>query len=374
MKKKKKYLIFMFCFYLLLSFHFFQERFVLNICEVGLGNIGGVSNLNLSSNFFNLQCNFSNQNTLNNIKKVVINNFSSEVYFCPIDNCEEVLVNLTKQSTNIECALFDLKLENFIFALESKNTLLFLDELNLNHFEEYASKKYWINRLKTDEEKSASHLMHNKFCIFENKTIFTGSFNPTENGAFKNDNNLVVIHSEEIAETYSQQFENLWFYKNGDVTNRYFLINKSGKQYFFNTYFCPQNNCDENVAEFLSGSEESIKFMTFSFTDDLIGDSIVNNSQDISVKGIFESKGTTTEYSEYSKLNNKYPGVLKDENKYNMHHKFFIIDNSILITGSYNPTWNGANRNDENIIVTNYPELVEEFVDYFDDYYRELEK
>lgn len=48
-----------------------------------------------------------------------------------------------------------------------------------------------------------------------------------------------------------------------------------------------------------------------------------------------------------------------------MHHKFVIIDDDILITGSANWTMQALFGNTENIIITNHSVLVKRFVDEF---------
>ena len=48
-----------------------------------------------------------------------------------------------------------------------------------------------------------------------------------------------------------------------------------------------------------------------------------------------------------------------------MHHKFAIIDNRILLTGSYNWTFSANNRNDENLMVIDDPEIIEIFQNQF---------
>jgi phosphatidylserine/phosphatidylglycerophosphate/cardiolipin synthase-like enzyme len=39
-----------------------------------------------------------------------------------------------------------------------------------------------------------------------------------------------------------------------------------------------------------------------------------------------------------------------------MHHKFCVIDNQVVLTGSYNWTTNAETRNDENVTVQKDPE------------------
>ena len=48
-----------------------------------------------------------------------------------------------------------------------------------------------------------------------------------------------------------------------------------------------------------------------------------------------------------------------------MHHKVFIIDNKIVVTGSYNPTKNGNEHNDENMLIMHDAMLAEKYVAEF---------
>jgi len=52
-------------------------------------------------------------------------------------------------------------------------------------------------------------------------------------------------------------------------------------------------------------------------------------------------------------------------NNYIMHNKFAIIDNRILLTGSYNWTFSANHRNDENLMVIYDPEIIEIFQNQF---------
>jgi len=48
-----------------------------------------------------------------------------------------------------------------------------------------------------------------------------------------------------------------------------------------------------------------------------------------------------------------------------MHHKFAIIDNRLLLTGSYNWTFAANNKNEENLMVIDDPEIIEIFQHQF---------
>ena len=53
-------------------------------------------------------------------------------------------------------------------------------------------------------------LMHDKFWIFDGAILWTGSTNITISGIFKQDNNVIVIHSPEVAAMYEREFEEMW--------------------------------------------------------------------------------------------------------------------------------------------------------------------
>lgn len=49
--------------------------------------------------------------------------------------------------------------------------------------------------------------MHHKVFIIDEKTVITGSFNPSNNGDKGNDENILIIGSEEIAGMFEEEFE-----------------------------------------------------------------------------------------------------------------------------------------------------------------------
>jgi phosphatidylserine/phosphatidylglycerophosphate/cardiolipin synthase-like enzyme len=57
--------------------------------------------------------------------------------------------------------------------------------------------------------------------------------------------------------------------------------------------------------------------------------------------------------------------VIWDENPKTMHHKFFIIDNTTTITGSYNPTKHANTANDENILIIHNENISNAYVNEF---------
>lgn len=195
-------------------------------------------------------------------------------------------------------------------------------------------------------------LMHNKFCVADS-LVWTGSWNPSQGMTIPN--NVVVIESETLANAYRSEFDELasGVFHGGREGSAKVLLNG----YLTEVYFCPEDDCQGQVLRILKGAKQSVYFMTYSFTDDEIGDMLVEKLNDgVEVKGIFDPRKDS--YSEYEKL--KEVSVLKK-----VHHKVFIVDNATVITGSYNPSRNGDEVNDENMLILRQPEVVEAFVKEF---------
>lgn len=285
-------------------------------------------------------------------------NLKPIVLFCPEDSCGknlEFLLNSSKSS--IHCAFFDLDLENIISTLAKKShdveVKIVIDDRN---YEEQIK-----GNIKVDD---GSQLMHNKFCVIDNNIVWTGSFNPTENGDKKNNNNVIIFYSKLLAENYKNEFEELWNENFGDgdkVKNPIIYLNNKKIE----NYFCPEDDCEKQVIRTIKGAKKSVYFMTFSFTSENIADELLFK-ENIDIKGVFEARSTGGDYAQYTRLRDFGLDVRKDKNKANMHHKTFIIDNEIVITGSYNPTESGNIRNDENLIIIHDKEIVDKYLEEFE--------
>jgi phosphatidylserine/phosphatidylglycerophosphate/cardiolipin synthase-like enzyme len=53
-------------------------------------------------------------------------------------------------------------------------------------------------------------LMHNKFAVFDERLVVTGSYNWTHSAEYANYENLVVLEEPRLAARYQQEFHRLW--------------------------------------------------------------------------------------------------------------------------------------------------------------------
>lgn len=285
------------------------------------------------------------------------------IYFCPRDDCEKGLADfILIADLEVYCTFFDLDLPKVKSALERQykkglDVKLIVDSDNYEMVEDMGIP------IKQDER---SPYMHNKFCEIDGKWISTGSFNPTVNGAVKNNNNLIIIKSSGLALNYKKEFEELWNgeFGKGEVSKKKYVYLNGSR---FESYFCPEDQCGEKIKQSIKDAQESIYFLTFSFTHESIANSIMLRMIDnVTVKGVFEKRGAGTEYSRYKIIKYQGADLRLDNNSGVMHHKVFIIDKKIVITGSFNPSKNADTRNDENILIIYDENIAKRYLEEFE--------
>lgn len=128
-------------------------------------------------------------------------------------------------------------------------------------------------------------------------------------------------------------------------------------------YFCPGDNCHEVIIAEIEKAEHEILFATYSFTHPAIATAItIKAHENVSVRGIIDQ----SYYSQFDRLAYQGIDVTKDSKPGLMHNKFWVIDSKVVITGSMNPTKNGAERNRDNIIVVRNGDVARRYRNEFD--------
>ena len=316
-----------------------------------------------------LQDNFSKESSDVSTAGFIQDSGSIQVYFCPGDQCNSALVDfLDSAQESIHCAMFEIDLPDVRQKLlEKANGLNGTRQVEV----QIVTDNDYLYEFNHSFVKTDSYgLMHNKFCIVDGKKISTGSMNPTVNCAFKNNNNILLIESELLARNYEDEFEEMWngtFKKGSRVEHPSIILNQTE----INIYFCPEDDCAEKVKEELEKVQKTIHFMTFSFTNEKIANVLLmKNLENISVSGVMEAR-QVSKYSVFNQLKQNGIAVFKDKNPANMHHKVFIIDSEVVITGSFNPTSGGDNKNDENVLIIKDKVIAQLFEEEFRKVYAE---
>lgn len=281
------------------------------------------------------------------------------IRFCPEQDCEDLLIGLINNaSTSMDCAFYTIDRPSVISAIQNRTS-----DIGVRIVMDSRAKSRFNNA--TSVLKSQGHgLMHNKFCIIDEKTLMTGSFNPTKRSKL-DFNNIFVIESEDVASNYAAEFDELWMgeFAKGRPTVKPVIDDNN---MIIETYFCPEDGCLSRLRKIIGSARTEIYFMLYDFTlGELGNDLILKHYNGIQIRGIMESSKATSRKI-FDMLAYQEIDVRRETTNPLLHHKVFIIDNETVVTGSFNPSFNANKRNDENIMVIHSRDAARIFLNEFD--------
>lgn len=202
------------------------------------------------------------------------------------------------------------------------------------------------------DERSA--LMHNKFLIADGERIWTGSFNATDNCSYRNNNNAIEVPSRELAENYTTEFDEMFSHRSfgpRSTSQAPHSPVRVGEAEFY-SYFSPEDDVPTKITRIIRLARRSVRFMAFSFSDrDIAAAMLARAKEGVQVEGVVETTGSKGARSVTDDLMREGIDILRDGNRYLMHHKVIVVDGLWTITGSYNFSASAARSNDENILI-----------------------
>ena len=305
-----------------------------------------------------------------------------EIYFtnptCPPEEergggIDEIVADTFREADRrVDLAIFDLDSEPIVEALieleeRGVEVRVVTDEDNGNLSS--------INRLRRNGisvvEDKRSGLMHNKFAVIDGRFTWVGSMNFTTNGAYCNNNNLVLFESPRLAANYTAEMDEMYDERSFGPDSLDFTPNEqlTIQGVRIENYFGPEKDIAPTIARTVARAQEAILFMSFSFTDERVGEAILGRADaGVAVQGVFETTGSESQYSYYPAMRDAgIPNlqVRQDGNSFIMHHKVIIIDWETVIFGSFNFSESANRRNDENVLIIQDPTFASFFIEEF---------
>ena len=130
--------------------------------------------------------------------------------------------------------------------------------------------------------------------------------------------------------------------------------------------FTPEGNCRELILSEIEDAKKTLDIAIYSLTNLEISSALVAaKSRGIDIRVITDNEQSQNQYSKAQYLADSGIPVRYDGYGY-MHHKFAIIDNAMVITGSYNWSNSAETRNDENVVFIRSRDVAETYTSEFD--------
>lgn len=133
------------------------------------------------------------------------------VYFSPGPDCENNIIAAISDATRIDIAVYSISNPNIVNALQRAYKRGAVIRIITDRTQ--ARGKYSaVGQLRATGIAVRTHnsykTEHNKFAIFDNKYLFTGSYNWTTNATKYNSENCIFL--SETVQDYVSRFELLW--------------------------------------------------------------------------------------------------------------------------------------------------------------------
>ncbi|OMJ94558.1 hypothetical protein SteCoe_2200 [Stentor coeruleus] len=132
-------------------------------------------------------------------------------------------------------------------------------------------------------------------------------------------------------------------------------------------FFFPCPESEKKLVKHLGTAQKTMLICVFALTNDTLANAIRDaKNRGVQIKMIFDDEMMRMPGSDVKKLHDEGYEVRVDlDPKAHMHHKFVIIDESTVITGSYNWTRQASNKNHENVVVFEDEEIAKKYIEEF---------
>jgi phosphatidylserine/phosphatidylglycerophosphate/cardiolipin synthase-like enzyme len=273
----------------------------------------------------------------------------------------------------------------------------------------------WLD--DTADGSAGSGLMHHKFMVVDNRFVVITSANFTLSDTYGdytnpsslgNANNLLKIDSPELANLFTKEFNIMWGDGPGGKTDSKFGLKKPIRQpqtinlidHQITVNFSPIsptqpwiNSSNALIAKNLGTATKNIDIALFVFSDQGIANVLKNrHEKTVEIRALIEPLFAYRYYSEaldmmglalsynckYEMNNNpwKHPitsvGVPMLPQGDLLHHKFAVIDQQKVITGSHNWSEAANHNNDETVIIIESPTVAAHFHREFNRLYKTI--
>ncbi len=268
-----------------------------------------------------------------------------------------------------------------------------------------------------------SGLMHHKFMVVDGEKVVTGSANLTLSGVHGdidnlnttgNVNHLLTINNRQVASLFTEEFDYMWGDNQQGGLNSKFGLNKpwrspvsiQAENTQITVQFSPtsssknwQDSTNGLIAKTINQANKSIDLALFVFSDQEIANTLQKKQQQgLSLRGVFDPGFAFRYYSEVLDMrgitlsnsslkqrnslcqaetgNNPWQKPLQTMGIANLstgdklHHKFALIDDQTVISGSQNWSEAANSNNDETVMAIDNPTVAQHFKQEFENLYQ----
>ncbi len=201
-------------------------------------------------------------------------------------------------------------------------------------------------------------IFHQKFIVRDRQSLLTGSTNFTPTGVHNNLNHVVIVHDATAAKIYRREFREIAQGHFGKLNEGHDPappdLNVSNVP--IRILFAPDHSPEMEIMKQMLKAHRRVDFAIFTFSKSSgIDDTMLRLlGEGMPIRGAFDAMSGAQDWAAIPALNAAGAQLFKVAHGGGvgkLHHKLMVLDESVVIAGSFNYTGPANRLNDENIII-----------------------
>jgi|TARA_B110000503_G_C7126249_1_gene404742 phospholipase D len=127
--------------------------------------------------------------------------------------------------------------------------------------------------------------------------------------------------------------------------------------------FTPPSGCAKVISNLISKAKESVYVQAYGITsNEIVDELLAAHARGVKVRVLLDKSNLSDKYSKMQQMIDSGIDVSIDKVSGIAHNKVIILDESKIITGSFNFTKSADTRNAENVIIVNDKEVASKYL------------
>lgn len=166
------------------------------------------------------------------------------------------------------------------------------------------------------------------------------------------------------ANDHNYRFVIEWLHRTSSALSSVNTTNASAPK--SEVFFSPGESCRNTIINQINNAKVCLRLCIFTISDDQITNAIITAAKrGLDIKIITDNDKSLDLGSDILRFAKSGLSIKMDNTPDHMHHKFMVIDNQRVLTGSYNWTRSASRVNHENILLTSEEIVVKAFIAEF---------
>ena len=202
------------------------------------------------------------------------------------------------------------------------------------------------------------NIFHQKFIVRDRSAVLTGSTNFTPTGTAQNLNHVIIVRDRDIAKIYAREYKEIQQGHFGKLNEGHDPVpaRVDVSNVPIRVVFAPDHNPEMEIMKQMQKAKRRIDFAIFTFAQSSgIDDTMIALAgAGRKIRGALDGLAANQRWAATRPVRNagaELHLVYKKGQLNKLHHKLMVLDEQVVIAGSFNYTGPATRLNDENVMI-----------------------